>query len=106
MSAAGWYLWPMDLLDDDAVGRALVGLDGWRRDGDALVRDLTFDSFLAAIAFIGRVAALAEGADHHPELRNVHRHVTVRLSTHEAGGITRRDVELARGIDGVVGTGV
>lgn len=92
----------MELLDRAAVGRALAGLEGWRQDGDALVRDLTFVTFLAAIAFIGRVAELAEAADHHPELRNVHRHVGVRLSTHEVGGITTRDVDLAHAIDGVV----
>jgi 4a-hydroxytetrahydrobiopterin dehydratase len=92
----------MDLLDDDAVSRALVDLSGWGRDGDHLVRRLTFDSFLEAIAFIGRVAVLAEEADHHPELRNIHRDVDVRLSTHAVGGITARDVDLARAIDAVV----
>lgn len=66
------------------------------------MRELTFVSFMAAIAFIGRVAELAEAADHHPELRNVHRHVGVRLSTHEVGGITSRDVDMAHAIDGIV----
>jgi 4a-hydroxytetrahydrobiopterin dehydratase len=92
----------MELLDDAAIARALSGIEGWQRDGDHLVRQVTFDSFLEAIAFIGRVAPLAEAADHHPELRNVHRDVTVRLSTHEAGGITLRDVELARAIAGIL----
>jgi 4a-hydroxytetrahydrobiopterin dehydratase len=92
----------MDPLDRAALGGALAGLEGWREDSGALVRELTFVSFMAAIAFIGRVAELAEAADHHPELRNVHRHVVVRLSTHEAGGITSRDVDMAHAIDGIV----
>jgi 4a-hydroxytetrahydrobiopterin dehydratase len=94
----------MDRMDPSAIVRALADLDGWRHVEDALVRDLEFDSFLSAIAFIDRVAVLAEQADHHPELRNVHRQVEVRLRTHEAGGITSRDIDLARAIDDVVRT--
>jgi 4a-hydroxytetrahydrobiopterin dehydratase len=92
----------MDLLDDAAITDALAGLEGWRRDGDHLVRRFICRSFLEAIAFIGRIALLAEAADHHPELLNSYRDVEVRLSTHEVGGITLRDVTLARAIDGVV----
>lgn len=92
----------MTLLDPAAVDAALAGLDGWRREGDALVRDLRFASFMAAIRFITRVADLAEAADHHPELSNVYWNVGIRLTTHDAGGITDRDVALARAIDGVV----
>ena len=92
----------MELLDDTAIAAALADLDGWERDGDALVRALRFPSFLDAIAFIVRVADVAEAADHHPELTNVYWNVSVRLTTHDAGGITARDVDLARAIDGVV----
>jgi 4a-hydroxytetrahydrobiopterin dehydratase len=92
----------MELLDAARIATALEGLEGWRHDGDHLVRELDFDDFLAAIAFIGRIAPLAEAADHHPELRNVYRHVEIRLSTHDAGGITERDIGLAREIDRVV----
>jgi 4a-hydroxytetrahydrobiopterin dehydratase len=92
----------MELLDAATIAVALDDLEGWRYDGDHLVRDLEFDDFLAAIAFIGRVAPLAEANDHHPELRNVHRNVEVRLRTHDVGGITERDVALAHQIDGVV----
>jgi 4a-hydroxytetrahydrobiopterin dehydratase len=92
----------MDLLPDDVIDAALHGLDGWRREGDAIARDLTFASFRAAIDFIVRVADLADAADHHPELTNVYWHVGVRLSTHDAGGITQRDIELARAIDSTV----
>lgn len=102
----GWYPCGMELLDDAAIDRALAGLDGWRRDGDAIVRELRFPSFMDAIRFIDRVALLAEEADHHPELTNVYWNVGVRLTTHDAGGITERDVALARAIDGAVDPGV
>lgn len=92
----------MDILDDATIDRALSDLDGWERDGDAIVRALRFPSFLDAIAFIVRVADVAEAADHHPELTNVYWNVTVRLTTHDAGGVTERDLDLARAIDGVV----
>jgi len=92
----------MDLLDDTTIDAALLHLDGWRRDGDAIVRELRFDSFRSAIAFIVRVADVADAADHHPELTNVYWNVVVRLSTHEAGGITLLDLDLAAEIDAVV----
>jgi 4a-hydroxytetrahydrobiopterin dehydratase len=92
----------MTLLDDNQVDATLAGLDGWRRDDRALVRDLRFPSFMAAIRFIVRVADLAEAADHHPELSNVYWNVGIRLTTHDAGGITERDVALAAAIDAVV----
>lgn len=95
----------MGLLDDGTIAAALDGLAGWRRDGDALVRDLRFPSFMDAIRFIDRVAVVAEEADHHPELTNVYWNVGIRLTTHDAGGITERDVALARAIDRVVQDG-
>jgi 4a-hydroxytetrahydrobiopterin dehydratase len=92
----------MDILDDDTIAAALGALPDWRRDGDAIVRDLRFPSFMDAIRFIDRVAVLAEDADHHPELTNVYWNVGVRLTSHDAGGITRRDLDLAEAIDAVV----
>jgi len=92
----------MGLLDAAEIDHALQDLDDWRREGDALCRDLRFPSFMDAIRFIDRVAVVAEYADHHPELSNVYWNVGIRLTTHDAGGITELDVELARAIDGVV----
>jgi 4a-hydroxytetrahydrobiopterin dehydratase len=89
-------------LEDDEVDRVLRALDGWHREGDALVRELTFGSFRGAIDFIVRVADLAEQADHHPELTNVYDRVSIRLTSHDVGAITDRDADLARAIDGVV----
>lgn len=92
----------MDILDPEAIDRALAGLEGWRREDGAILRDLRFASFMAAIRFIDRVAVLAEEMDHHPELTNVYWNVGVRLTTHDAGGVTERDIALARAIDAVV----
>ena len=77
---------------------------GWRREGDALVRDLEFSDFRAAIAFVVRVADAAEAADHHPDvLVHGYRRVRLTLTTHSAGGrVTERDEALARTIDGML----
>ncbi len=88
-----------DRLDDPQIRAALEELDGWHRDGDVLEREFRFDDFRAAIAFIDRIADAAEAADHHPELCNVYSSVTVRLTSHDVGGITTRDVDLAREVD-------
>lgn len=92
----------MDLLDDTAVDRALADLGEWRREGDALHRDLRMPSFMEAIRLIDRIAVVAEQADHHPEITNVFWNVGLRLTSHDAGGITERDIALAHAIDAVV----
>jgi len=66
---------------------------------DALVRELEFESFPAAIAFVGRLAELAESENHHPDIDVRYRRVVVRWTTHSAGGVTDRDRELARRTD-------
>lgn len=80
---------------------ALAGLKGWRHDvaTDALVRDFGFKTFSEAFAFMTRVALLAEMAGHHPDWSNVYNKVTIRLSTHDADGLTEKDVALAGKID-------
>ena len=92
----------MPTLDPDTVRARLADLDGWELDGAAIRRELRFDGFREAIDFINRVADLAEEADHHPELTNVYATVTIVLTTHDAGGITDKDLALAAAIDGVV----
>jgi 4a-hydroxytetrahydrobiopterin dehydratase len=89
-------------MDAQELAAALHELGGWRLDDGAIVRDLRFEGFREAIDFIVRVADLAEEANHHPELTNVYSHVTVRLTTHDAGGVTDKDLALARAIDAVV----
>jgi 4a-hydroxytetrahydrobiopterin dehydratase len=66
---------------------------------DAIVRDFKFKDFVAAFGFMAQVALIAERMDHHPELSNVYNRVHILLTTHEASGVTERDVTLARAID-------
>jgi len=91
-----------DLLDAGAVAEALATLDGWTGDTTALTRTAELASFPAAIAAVDRVAVVAEELDHHPDIDIRWRTLTFRLSTHSAGGVTQRDVELARRIDAIV----
>jgi 4a-hydroxytetrahydrobiopterin dehydratase len=80
---------------------ALAGLQGWEPDGerDAIRRSFKFRDFSEAFAFMTRVALAAEQADHHPEWSNVWNRVDVLLTTHSAGGLTQKDVDLARRMD-------
>jgi 4a-hydroxytetrahydrobiopterin dehydratase len=91
----------MALLSDEQIATGLEGRE-WRREGDALVRDWRFADFGAAIAFVERVAELAEASNHHPDIL-VHSWNKVRLtlSTHSEGGITAADLALAQRIDTV-----
>lgn len=84
---------------------ALAGLPGWAHDPgrDAITRRFTFADFGAAFGFMTRVALMAEKADHHPEWSNVWNRVDVLLTTHDCGGLSRRDVALAGSIDAVAG---
>lgn len=75
------------------IDQALGTLPGWSRQGDALVRQFVFVNFRDAIAFITRLAFDAEEADHHPDLGVNYRRVTVSWSTHDEGGITKKDVK-------------
>jgi 4a-hydroxytetrahydrobiopterin dehydratase len=79
--------------------------EGWTRsaDGKALVRTYKFKDFSEAFAFLTRVALHAEKADHHPEFTSVWNRVDFRLTSHDKGGVTDRDVALAKAIDGLVG---
>ena len=84
---------------------ALAALDGWAEvDGrDAIRKSFAFGDFNEAFGFMGRIALAAEKADHHPEWFNVYNRVEIVLSTHDAGGLSQRDIELAKFIDGVAG---
>ena len=83
---------------------ALEGLPEWDHDDarDALTRNFTFDDFSQAFAFMTQVALLAEKADHHPEWSNVWNRVDILLTTHDAGGLSGRDIDMARAIDALV----
>ncbi len=89
----------MDLLDEQEIERRLAQSE-WTREGAAIVRERSFADFAAAVAFVNRVAELAEAANHHPDIL-VHGWNKVRLvlSTHSAGGLTAADFALAEQID-------
>ncbi len=89
----------VSLLSQQEIERRLAGSD-WSREGDAIVREWKLGDFAAAIAFVNRVADLAERANHHPDML-VHgwNHVRLTLSTHSQGGLTEADFELAGEID-------
>ncbi len=91
----------MSLLPDAERGQLASRLPGWQvtADGCALERSFTFKDFAAAWGFMAQVALRAERADHHPDWSNSYNRVTIRLTSHDAGGLTARDVALARAID-------
>lgn len=90
-------------LTAEARAAALGELDGWRaaEDRDAIQKQFKFADFNAAFAFMARVALMAERMDHHPEWFNVYNRIDVTLATHDAGGVTQRDIDLARFMDSV-----
>ncbi len=88
----------MPRLTNSEVDEALAGIEGWRREGDALVREFALADFVAALGFVVQVGALAERANHHPTITNTYNRVRLDLTTHDEGGITEHDVELAREI--------
>ena len=85
-------------LDRQAVDEAMAGLDGWTlaNDGLSISRTFTFKNFSEAFAFMTRTALAAEKLDHHPDWTNVYKTVEVKLNTHDAGGLTALDFELAK----------
>ena len=93
------------LLEGAQRQAALAALRGWMpvADRDAVRKTFTFDDFNAAFGFMARVALIAERMDHHPEWLNVYNRVDVVLSTHDAGGLTQKDIALATAMDAIAG---
>jgi 4a-hydroxytetrahydrobiopterin dehydratase len=89
-------------LSDLEIQRALGGLPGWSRRGDVLTKTFTFERFADGIAFINRVAKAADEMNHHPDIDVRYTKITIVLSTHDAGGITQSDLQLAERIEKVV----
>jgi 4a-hydroxytetrahydrobiopterin dehydratase len=89
-------------LTDPEIAAAVTRLPGWSVANGKLHREFAFDDFAAAFAFMTRVAALAEDRDHHPDWSNIYNRVTIDLQTHDAGGITEKDCELASAIECVL----
>lgn len=91
----------IEKLTGDGRRSALAGLDGWQEvDGrDAITKQFQFADFNAAFGWMSRVALLAEKIDHHPEWSNVYNKVNVTLATHEANGVTSRDIKMAQAMN-------
>jgi 4a-hydroxytetrahydrobiopterin dehydratase len=83
----------------EQVQAAVVGLDGWSAGEDVISRTFQFPDHIAAMGFVVRVAMAAEVMNHHPDLRIVYNRVEIKLNSHDAGGVTDRDVALARRIN-------
>jgi 4a-hydroxytetrahydrobiopterin dehydratase len=86
------------LLPDQAIAEALTTLQ-WTRAGDELEKTVTRKDFVAALAYVNEVGALAEAHNHHPDIAVSWNKVTLRLSTHSAGGLTQLDLDLAQAVD-------
>jgi 4a-hydroxytetrahydrobiopterin dehydratase len=86
-------------LSDIAIQRELGNLPGWSRRGEALTKTFQFKTFPAGIEFVGAIARAAEAMTHHPDIDIRYTKVTCTLSTHTAGGITQKDLDLATQIE-------
>ena len=95
----------MEVLDPAAVDAALAAGVAWDRQGSEIVKTRRGKDFADSLAYVVAVGALAEQANHHPDIDIRWNVVTLRLSTHSAGGITARDLDLARGIDALAAGG-
>jgi 4a-hydroxytetrahydrobiopterin dehydratase len=91
----------MARVSEGEIQSALATLTGWARVGDEIVKTYDCASFAAAISFVVHIGFLAEHANHHPDLNIRYRKVQVALTTHDSGGLTDKDLELARRIDEV-----
>jgi 4a-hydroxytetrahydrobiopterin dehydratase len=88
-----------DVLSDDEIQAQLP--EGWNRDGDEIVRTFEFDAYLDGVGFAAGAGGVAEDAFHHPEITISWREVEVRLTTHDAGGITEKDMEMAKRLNDI-----
>jgi 4a-hydroxytetrahydrobiopterin dehydratase len=90
-------------LERHQVAEQLQRLPHWTLQGDQIERLLTFENFVDAMIFVNRVAEVAEELGHHPDIRIVYNRVTLALSTHDAGGLTQMDFQMAQRIDSLAG---
>ncbi len=93
---------PAPKLSEADVAERLTFTPEWKHVGHKIQRHIQCDSFNDAIALINRIAPLADEADHHPEIFNVYDRVELALTTHDSGGLTRKDFDLATKIDAVI----
>lgn len=89
----------MSTYNEHTAERLLEDLDGWRFNNEGIEKGFAFKNFNQALGFMVQVGVLAEKQNHHPELFNVYNKVNIRLSTHDAGGLTDKDFVLAKAIE-------
>jgi 4a-hydroxytetrahydrobiopterin dehydratase len=90
---------PISALSQDAIMTALTTLPGWSYENGFISRDFRFKDFNEAFAFLTRIAMLSEKMNHHANWSGVYNQVSIRLQTHDAGGVTERDLAMARSLD-------
>lgn len=93
----------MPVLSVNEVQQALGSLPGWQRKGDAIQRVFEFSDFKAAMQFVNKIAEAAEAANHHPDIDIRYNKVTMALVSHDAGGVTEKDVRMAQRINQISG---
>lgn len=89
----------MDKYNEQTIREVLKELKNWRFENNGINKEFVFKNFSEAIGFIVKVGILAEKMNHHPEWCNVYTKVTIRLTTHDANGVTSKDIDLAKAID-------
>jgi 4a-hydroxytetrahydrobiopterin dehydratase len=89
----------MARLSEEEIASRLDGLEGWRRDGEAIVKEVKLGDFKGSVDFVNRLTPVAEEMNHHPDLAISWNRVTVSITTHSEGGLTANDFELASRID-------
>ena len=86
----------MEKLSPEEIDKALAELEGWSRQGEAITKTFRFRDFIGSVNFVNALAEVAEGMKHHPDIDIRYNKVTLVLTTHDSGGVTTRDFELAR----------
>jgi 4a-hydroxytetrahydrobiopterin dehydratase len=91
----------MSIVENWQIEQALGDLEGWRQEGAALTKTFEFKDFMGAIGFVNKAAERAEAADHHPDLDIRYNKVTATLSTHSEGGVSEKDLRLAKELESI-----
>ncbi|WP_348814032.1 4a-hydroxytetrahydrobiopterin dehydratase [Flavobacterium maritimum] len=91
----------METYNEETIATQLKDLKEWQFKDNAIEKKFQFTNFSQALGFMVQVGVLAEKKNHHPELFNVYNRLTIRLNTHDANGVTDKDVDLAKAIDGI-----
>ena len=89
----------MKVLSEETINKEILNVTDWFYKSNAIEKKFVFKNFMEALAFIVKVGVLSEKRNHHPELFNVYNKVTIRLTTHDANGVTMKDFDLAKAIN-------